>query len=188
MKYLITGLGNIGPEYEKTRHNVGFLVLDALAEELQTTFEPARYADVARARFRGKQLILAKPSTFMNRSGLALRYWLKKENIPLDNSLTVVDDIALPLGTLRVRKKGGDGGHNGLISIIETLATTEFPRLRFGIGDEFPRGYQVDYVLGEWTPEEKEVIKPKIETSVKIVKSFIGSGIERTMNIYNTKS
>lgn len=188
MKYLITGLGNIGPEYTETRHNIGFFVLDALANELETIFEPSRYADIARAKFRGKQLILAKPSTFMNRSGLALRYWLKKENIPLDNSLTVVDDIALPLGTLRVRKKGGDGGHNGLISIIQTLATTEFSRLRFGIGDEFPRGYQVDYVLGEWTPEEREVIKPKIDTSVKIIKSFIASGIERTMNIYNTKS
>lgn len=187
MKYLVIGLGNIGDEYANTRHNAGFIVLDALAIDRKVNFETARYASVAKAKFKGRQIILAKPSTYMNKSGKAVRYWVNKENIPLENTLIVLDDIALPLGVLRVRKKGGDGGHNGLISIIEKLETAEFPRLRIGIGDEFARGYQVDYVLGKWTKKEEEIMIPRVKASIEIIKSFIAIGVDRTMNIYNTK-
>ncbi len=187
MKYLIIGLGNIGDEYVNTRHNIGFIVADALALEAEASFKSDRYASICRIRFRGKTLVIIKPSTYMNLSGKAVRYWMDKENIPAERSITITDDIALPLGTVRLRKKGGDGGHNGLENIIVTLGTEHFPRLRMGIGNDFGRGYQSDYVLGKWTREEEEVMIPKVKTAVEIVKSFIIKGIDQTMTEYNNK-
>lgn len=186
MKFLITGLGNIGDEYADTRHNIGFIVADALAFSLRCTFTTGRYASIARSSLKGRSLLIIKPATFMNLSGKAIRYWMKKEEVPLENILVIVDDIALPLGTLRLRKKGSDGGHNGLISIIEILETTEFARLRIGVGNDFAKGYQVDYVLSRWTKEEEKVLIPRIETAVELIKSFVLLGIEKTMNHYNT--
>jgi len=187
MKYLIAGLGNIGAEYARTRHNIGFLILDTLARESGISFSPDRYASKASLRHKGKTLILIKPSTYMNLSGKAVRYWLEKENIPLENMLVIVDDIALPLGQLRMKTKGGDGGHNGLTSLIEILGTEEFSRLRFGIGGDFPKGYQVDYVLGEWTPDEEKIITPRLPAAADIIKSFVTIGPEKTMTNYNNK-
>ncbi len=187
MKYLVAGLGNIGAEYARTRHNIGFDVLDALAGDAGISFSTERYAATASLRVKGKTLILIKPSTYMNLSGKAVRYWLEKEKVPLKNLLVIVDDIALPLGLLRLKTKGGDGGHNGLTSIIEVLGTEDFCRLRFGIGGDFPRGYQVDYVLGEWTTEEEEIIKPRFPTAIEIIKSFATIGPDRTMTAYNKK-
>jgi peptidyl-tRNA hydrolase, PTH1 family len=187
MKYLIAGLGNIGDEYADTRHNIGFIVADALAFSLKTTFASGRHASMAKATLRGRTLVIIKPTTFMNLSGKAVRYWMQKEDVPPENLLVVVDDLALPLGTLRMRKKGSDGGHNGLISIIETIETTEFPRIRFGIGSDFAKGYQVDYVLGRWDREEEKVLLPRIDTAVEMIKSFVLAGADRTMNIFNKK-
>ena len=187
MKYLIAGLGNIGNDYADTRHNVGFLVLDKLAEISGLVFESKRYAWKTEFRFKGRIFILIKPTTFMNLSGKAISYWLKKENIPDENLLVIADDIALPLGALRLRKKGGAGGHNGLLSIIEHLGTQEFSRLRIGVGNDFPTGLQIKYVLGEWTTEEKTILFPKIETAVEIIKSIGVIGIDRTMTAYNNK-
>ena len=187
MKYLIVGLGNIGEEYANTRHNIGFVILDALAQISEVTFSVNRYAMLAKMKFKGRTFILAKPSTYMNLSGKAVRYWLNKENIPLDRLLIVVDDIALPLGTLRMKIKGGDGGHNGLISIIENLETINFPRLRIGIGDEFAQGFQVDYVLNKWTKQEEKIMIPRIKIAVEMIKCFGTIGIERTMSEYNNK-
>jgi peptidyl-tRNA hydrolase, PTH1 family len=175
MKYLIAGLGNIGDEYANTRHNIGFTVVDVLARLSGVSFQSGRYADVARLKIKNKTLVLIKPSTYMNLSGKAVRYWLDKEKIPLENLLVVVDDIALPPGQLRLRMKGGPGGHNGLISIIETLETEEFARLRFGIGNDFAKGYQTEYVLGKWTKAEEEVLIPKITEAVEMIKSFVNS-------------
>jgi PTH1 family peptidyl-tRNA hydrolase len=187
MKFLIAGLGNIGVEYANTRHNIGFIVADALAREGKAIFEPGRLADVTKVKYKGRILVVIKPTTYMNLSGKTVKYWLGKENIPLENLLVVADDIALPTGTLRMRAKGGDGGHNGLISIIESLGTQEFARLRVGIGNDFAQGMQVDYVLGKWTKEEEEIMIPKVKTAVEIVKCFVAIGAERTMNVYNTK-
>lgn len=187
MKYLIAGLGNIGDEYANTRHNIGFIIADALAQSGKTLFKPDRLADMAKMKYKARTLVIIKPSTYMNLSGKAIKYWLDKEKVPLENLLVVVDDIALPTGVLRLRAKGGDGGHNGLISIIETLGTQNFARLRVGIGDEFAQGYQVDYVLGKWTKKEETIMIPKISTAVDIVQSFATIGLVRTMNIYNTK-
>jgi peptidyl-tRNA hydrolase, PTH1 family len=187
MKYLIVGLGNIGDEYANTRHNIGFVAADALAFDRKAEFSSSRYASVARFSLKGRIFILIKPTTFMNLSGKAVRYWMTKEDILPENLLVIVDDLALPLGTLRLRKKGSDGGHNGLISINEEIGTTDYPRLRIGIGDDFPKGRQVDYVLSRWTSEEEKVLLPKITTSVEIIKSFALSGIDRTMNLFNTK-
>jgi PTH1 family peptidyl-tRNA hydrolase len=175
MKYLIAGLGNIGDEYAGTRHNIGFNVVDTLARLSGVSFMTGRYADVARLKIKNKTLILIKPSTYMNLSGKAVRYWLDTEKIPLENLLVVVDDIALPPGQLRLRMKGGAGGHNGLISIIETLETEEFTRLRFGIGNDFAKGYQTEYVLGKWTAAEEELLIPKIEEAVGMIKTFVNS-------------
>jgi peptidyl-tRNA hydrolase, PTH1 family len=175
MKYLIAGLGNIGDEYVNTRHNIGFTVMDVLARLSGVSFITGRYADTARVKIKNKSLVLIKPSTYMNLSGKAVRYWLETEKIPLENLLIVVDDIALPAGQLRLRLKGGPGGHNGLISIIETLETEEFARLRFGIGDDFAKGYQTEYVLGKWTKAEEEVIIPKLPEAVEMIKTFINS-------------
>jgi len=185
MKYLIACLGNIGEEYANTRHNIGFIIADALALDGKARFEPGRYADVTRLKFKGRTLVVIKPATYMNLSGKAIRYWLNEEKIPTERMLTVVDDIALPLGTMRVRRGGGDGGHNGLTSIIENLGSGEFPRLRIGIGDDFARGYQSDYVLGKWTRAEEETMIPRVNEAVKIVKSFVTVGLDRTMNLYN---
>lgn len=187
MKYLITGLGNIGQEYANTRHNIGFIIADALAMDSKVSFATDRLADVARVKYKSRTLVVIKPSTYMNLSGKAIKYWLDKEKIPLENLLVITDDIALPTGTLRLRAKGGDGGHNGLIHIIETLNTSNFARLRIGIGDDFAKGYQVDYVLGKWTKKEEEVMIPKINTSIEIIKSFTTIGLTRTMNVYNKR-
>jgi peptidyl-tRNA hydrolase, PTH1 family len=187
MKFLIVGLGNIGDEYTNTRHNIGFIVADALVQSLKATFSAARLASVAKASFRGKTVCIIKPSTYMNLSGKAVRYWMNKESIPPENILVVTDDLALPVGTLRLRKKGSDGGHNGLISIIEHLGTQDFPRLRVGIGDDFAKGYQIDYVLSRWTKEEEKILIPKIETAVEIIKSVALVGVDKTMNFFNNK-
>lgn len=186
-KYLITGLGNIGDEYANTRHNIGFIVADALIMEGKAKFEPARLADLAKMKFRARPVHVIKPSTYMNLSGKAIKYWLDKEKIPLKNLLVVVDDLALPHGSIRLRTKGGDGGHNGLISIIESLGTTNFARLRMGIGNDFPQGMQVDYVLGKWTAEEEKLMIPAVKEAVSIIKSFISVGAVRTMNTFNKR-
>jgi PTH1 family peptidyl-tRNA hydrolase len=175
MKYLIAGLGNIGDEYANTRHNIGFIVLDAFTRLSGVSFQSGRYADIARLRVKNKTLVLIKPTTYMNLSGKAIRYWLDAEKIPLENLLVVLDDIALPPGQLRLRMKGGPGGHNGLISIIETLETEEFARLRFGIGNDFAKGFQTEYVLGKWTKAEEEQLVPKVEEAVDLIKSFVFS-------------
>ena len=188
MKYLIVGLGNIGDEYANTRHNIGFVVADAFAFDRKAEFSSGRYASIAKASLKGRTFIILKPTTFMNLSGKAVRYWMTKEDILPENILVIVDDLALPLGTLRLRKKGSDGGHNGLISINEETGTMDYARLRIGIGDDFPKGRQVDYVLSRWTIEEEKVLLPKITTCVDIIKNFALSGIDRTMNIFNTKS
>ena len=187
MKYLIAGLGNIGDEYANTRHNIGFIVADALVQHGKVSFSPGRYGDMAKMKFKARTLLILKPSTYMNLSGKAIKYWLDKENIPIEKLLVVTDDIALPTGILRLRAKGGDGGHNGLISIIENLGATNFPRLRIGIGGDFPKGYQVDYVLGKWTKTEEEIMIPKVKDAVEIIKSFAYIGIGRTMNVYNKR-
>ena len=186
--FLVCGLGNRGAGYTYTRHNIGFIIADAFAYSFKTKFETSRYASVAEISFKGKSFIVIKPSTYMNLSGKAVRYWLNKEKILPADCLVITDDLALPLGTFRLRKKGSDGGHNGLISIIELLGTTEFPRLRVGIGNEFAKGYQIDYVLSRWTREEEKIILPQIDRAVELIKSFGTIGVDRTMNIYNTKS
>jgi peptidyl-tRNA hydrolase, PTH1 family len=188
MKYLIAGLGNIGDEYANTRHNIGFIIADAFAYAFKAKFETARYASVAEISYKGRTFIVIKPSTYMNLSGKAVRYWLQKEKILPQELLVITDDLALPLGTLRLRHKGSDGGHNGLISIIENIGTIEFPRLRVGIGNDFAKGYQVDYVLSRWTKDEEKIILPQIERSVDLIKSFGTIGVERTMNIFNTNN
>ncbi len=187
MKYLIVGLGNIGPEYAETRHNIGFIVTDALAARHDITFSPARYGDMATFRFKGRIFHLLKPSTYMNRSGRPVLYWMNKEKIELENLLIVTDDVALPPGTLRMRPKGGAGGHNGLTDIIDHLGTDQFARLRFGIGGDYPKGFQSQYVLGKWSQEELTIIKPQIEKAAEMVLSFGMQGVAQTMNQYNTK-
>jgi peptidyl-tRNA hydrolase, PTH1 family len=187
VKYLITGLGNIGPDYENTRHNIGFMILDEIAKLREVKFEPARYGDIAQFRFKGRIFFLLKPSTYMNLSGKAIHYWLTREKIENQNLLVITDDVALPLGTLRLKGKGSDGGHNGLSNIQSLLGTTEYARLRFGIGNNFPKGAQVHYVLGKWQPEEMEVIKPLYPVCNDLVTSFALQGIDRTMNLFNTK-
>lgn len=173
MKYLIAGLGNPGDEYASTRHNIGFNAVDALARLSGVSFQTGRYADISRMKLKNKSLILIKPATYMNLSGKAVRYWLDAEKIPLQNLLVVVDDIALPPGQIRLRMKGGAGGHNGLISIIETLETEDFARLRIGIGNDFAKGFQTEYVLGKWTKEEEEVMIPKLTEAVEMIKTFV---------------
>ena len=187
MKYLIAGLGNIGSEYAETRHNIGFKVLDALAAASFAVFSTERYGDVAEMRFKGRSFILLKPSTYMNNSGNAVRYWLRKEKVEPAELLVVLDDLALPLGTIRMRAKGNDGGHNGLKSIDACIGTNAYPRLRCGIGHDFRQGQQVDYVLGEWLPEEKETLRSVIGMASEAVLSFGTQGVERTMNLFNKK-
>ncbi len=187
MKYLIACLGNIGSEYANTRHNIGFKVAENLADDLEASFTTQRYAQVATAKYKSRIVVIIKPTTYMNLSGKAVQYWLKAENIPIENLLVVVDDISLPTGILRMKTKGSDAGHNGLQNIIETLGTQDWSRLRFGIGDNFPRGKQVDYVLGQWSPQELDIILPRIPVAADIVKSFVSIGAARTMNFYNNK-
>lgn len=187
MKYLIVGLGNIGGEYAETRHNIGFKVLDAFAAASNAVFSPARYGDRAEVRFKGRIFILIKPSTYMNLSGKAVRYWLDKEKIEQSDMMVILDDLALPLGTLRLRMRGSDGGHNGLKSIDACLGSNNYPRLRCGIGNDFPQGYQVDYVLGQWSAEDKQTLEAEINTAIEIIRSFGTQGIERTMNTYNKR-
>lgn len=187
MKYLIAGLGNFGTEYTNTRHNIGFTILDAFAKASNVVFTPRRYGDIAEYRFKSREFVLLKPSTYMNLSGNAVRYWLQKSEIDEQNLLVLVDDLALPFGQLRLRKKGSDGGHNGLKHITEVLGHEEYARLRFGIGNEEKRYNQIDYVLGEWTPEESAVLPERIKIACEIILSFSFAGIDRTMNIYNTR-
>lgn len=185
MKYLIAGLGNIGDEYADTRHNIGFIVADALALSLKAPFESGRHASVAKGKLKGRSVTIIKPTTYMNLSGKAIRYWMNYQDIPPENILVIVDDLALPLGSLRLRKRGSDGGHNGLISIIETIQTVEFPRLRVGIGNDFAKGYQVDYVLGRWSKEEEKALIPRVNTAVEMIRCFILEGVDRAMNQFN---
>ena len=187
MKHLIAGLGNIGDEYRNTRHNVGFMVLDAAAAASGIVFKDSRYGFVASMRHRNAELILLKPSTFMNRSGNAVRYWLQKEKIALENLLVITDDIAIPTGSIRLRASGSAGGHNGLTSIGEILGTDQYARLRVGIGNNFPKGGQVNYVLGEWSPEELLVIEKRMPLAVEMIFSFALAGCELTMTAYNRK-
>ncbi len=187
MKYLIVGLGNIGDEYAATRHNIGFRVLDALAKAPNLVFEDKRYGFVAQMRLKGHSLILLKPSTYMNLSGNAVRYWLQKENIPIENLLVVVDDLALPFGTLRLKPRGSDAGHNGLKHIQQVLGTDGYARLRFGLGNDFPRGGQVDFVLGTFPPEEEKQLPERLERACEIIKEFCLAGIQNAMNRYNNK-
>ncbi|MCD7961996.1 MAG: aminoacyl-tRNA hydrolase [Rikenellaceae bacterium] len=187
MKYLIVGLGNIGAEYVNTRHNIGFMVLDAFAEASNAVFTTARYGLITEAKYKGRTFLLLKPSTYMNLSGKAVNYWMNVEKIPVENVLVIVDDLALPLGAIRIRKKGSDGGHNGLKSISEVLGRSDYPRLRFGIGDDFPKGFQVDHVLGEWTKEETKELPERIDFAIEAIKSFGTAGIDFTMNNFNKK-
>ncbi|MCE8172436.1 aminoacyl-tRNA hydrolase [Porphyromonas gingivalis] len=185
MKYLIVGLGNIGGEYNGTRHNVGFRMVNALAEDGGVQFVEARYGAIARMRVKKAELILLKPNTYMNLSGNAVRYWMQQENIPREQVLVLVDDLALPFGTLRLKPKGSDAGHNGLKNIAEVMGSIDYARLRFGLGDEFSKGRQVDFVLGRFTPEEEEKLPELTKHAVEIIKSFCLAGIQRTMNRYN---
>lgn len=187
MKYLIVGLGNIGPEYRNTRHNIGFKILDAFAEASNISFSTERYGDVAHMRLKNKQLVLLKPSTYMNLSGNAVRYWKDKEGIELENILVLVDDIALPFGAIRIKQRGSDAGHNGLKNIAQMLGTDAYPRLRFGLGDNYPRGCQIDFVLGEFTPEEKTELPARIEVACDAVKEFVLAGIQNAMCKFNNK-
>ncbi len=185
MKYLIAGLGNIGPEYELTRHNIGFLVLDRMADNLKVDFTTQRLADKAELKFKGKQLHLIKPNTYMNLSGKAIAYWLQELKIPKENLLVIVDDLALPLGTLRMRTKGSSAGHNGLKNIEQLLGGQEYARLRFGIGNDFQKGQQVDFVLSNFTQEEFNLLPSVMDRAEEMVKSFCTIGPERTMNFFN---
>ncbi|MFY9308495.1 MAG: aminoacyl-tRNA hydrolase [Bacteroidia bacterium] len=186
-KFLIVGLGNIGDEYANTRHNIGFTVLDVLAKENSLKFRTDRLADIAEYKFKGKTFVLVKPSTYMNLSGKAINYWLQAEKIAVENLLVITDDIALPLGTLRMKGKGSDGGHNGLKNIQEVLNTQNYARLRFGVGNEFAKGKQVDFVLGKWKPDEEKLLEPRIKLAIEIIHGFGTIGLQRTMSAYNNK-
>ncbi len=187
MKHLIVGLGNPGPEYEGTRHNIGFAVVDALASGAGARFTPDRLADRAEVRHKGRVLVLIKPSTFMNLSGKAVRYWMDAERIPTERVLVITDDLALPFGRIRLRATGGAGGHNGLTSIIQLIGTEAFPRLRFGIGSDFPKGRQADHVLSPWTKEEQAVLPARITVARDAVLDLALMGIGHAMNTFNTK-
>lgn len=187
MKYLIVGLGNIGEEYQNTRHNIGFNILDALAKASNIVFKDGRYGATANMSLKGRQLILLKPSTYMNLSGNAVRYWMQQEKIPLENVLIVVDDLSLPFGALRLKPKGSAAGHNGLKHIAATLGTENYARLRFGIGNDFPKGSQIDFVLGHFTEEDMKTMDERVNMACEIIKSFCLAGISITMNQFNKK-
>ncbi|WP_031442088.1 MULTISPECIES: aminoacyl-tRNA hydrolase [Arenibacter] len=184
-KFLVVGLGNIGEEYAETRHNIGFKILDSLSTEEAFTFETAKLGDVGTFKVKGRSIICLKPSTYMNRSGKAVKYWMEKENIPLENVLVITDDINLSFGTIRLKTKGSDGGHNGLKDVQQYLLTTNYNRLRFGVGSDFGKGKQIDYVLGEWNQEEKDALGERYERVNALIRSFVLSGVNRTMNEYN---
>jgi PTH1 family peptidyl-tRNA hydrolase len=184
-KFLIAGLGNVGPEYAHTRHNIGFQILDQLVREESGAFEPDRLGDIARVKLKGRTLVCLKPSTYMNRSGKAVRYWLDKEKIPLENLLVVTDDLNIPFGALRLKTKGSDGGHNGLKDIQTVLGTTSYCRFRFGIGADYPKGQQVDYVLGNWGEAERNAMPERLERSAAAIRSFVLAGAALTMNTFN---
>lgn len=186
-KFLIVGLGNIGAEYVNTRHNIGFKVVDFLAKKEGINFETVKLGALAEYKFKGRTFFLLKPNTYMNLSGKAVHYWMEKEKIPLENILVITDDLNLSFGTIRIRKKGSDGGHNGLKSIHATINTTDYARFRFGISDEFKKGKQVDYVLGEWDDTEKTALPERLEVASEIIKSFGTAGLENTMSAFNGK-
>jgi len=186
-KFLIVGLGNIGSEYANTRHNIGFKILEYLAHKEGISFQNVKLGEIAELKVKGRTLLLLKPNTYMNLSGKAVKYWLEKENIEKENILVITDDLNLAFGTIRIKSKGSDGGHNGLKNIQLLLNSTEYPRYRFGISDAFKKGQQVDYVLSEWSEEEKEKLKERLEISSEIVKSFALAGLNNTMNTYNGK-
>lgn len=185
MKYLIVGLGNIGADYQSTRHNIGFRVTDKLINDLSGNFEIKRYASVSKVRLKNKEIVVIKPSTFMNLSGQAVRYWMQEENIPIERVLIVVDDIAIPFGSIRLKGKGSDAGHNGLKNIASLINSQSYPRLRFGIGNDYEKGKQMDFVLGEFTPQEEEELKSHISRAVEAIKSFCLQGLSKTMNDFN---
>ena len=184
-KFLIVGLGNIGEKYENTRHNIGFKILDELAEEHKVSFETDKLGDIASFRFKGRTFILLKPSTYMNLSGKAVKYWMTKEKIVTDNILVVTDDLNIDFGTIRLKGKGSDGGHNGLKDIQEKLNTTKYPRFRFGVGSNFSKGRQVDFVLSEWTKEEKSELIERLPVAAKLITSFGTAGMANTMSAFN---
>lgn len=186
-KFLIVGLGNIGEKYANTRHNIGFKILDYIADTEDISFETLKLGDITTLKIKGRTLILLKPNTYMNLSGKALKYWMDKEKIPLENLLVVTDDLNLPFGTLRVKTKGSDGGHNGLKDIQDKLQTTKYNRFRFGISDSFNKGQQVDYVLGEWNEDENSKLKERLKVAAELIKSFALSGVNITMNQFNGK-
>ncbi|ANI88577.1 aminoacyl-tRNA hydrolase [Arachidicoccus ginsenosidimutans] len=187
-KFLIVGLGNPGSEYVHTRHNAGFDVVDAFVQKHGGAFRVDRLAEVAEVKWKGKMFICIKPTTYMNLSGKAFKYWMDKEKVPLENTLTVVDDLALPVDKIRIRPAGSDAGHNGLRDIQSLLGTDAYPKLRFGIGNNFPKGMQAEFVLGKWFPEEREIIQKKIEKCVEVIESIAAMGITRAMNDYNKQS
>ncbi|MGB5647154.1 aminoacyl-tRNA hydrolase [Muriicola sp.] len=184
-KYLIVGLGNVGVEYENTRHNIGFQILDRLAEKNELSFSSNKLGATTTFKIKGRSILLLKPSTFMNRSGKAVHYWLEKEKIPQEHLLIITDDINLPFGTLRLKTKGSDGGHNGLADIQNTLQTNQYNRLRFGLGSDFPKGRQVDYVLGNWNEEEEKTLPERLDRCGTLVNSFVLQGVNTTMNQFN---
>ena len=186
-KFLIVGLGNIGPKYYNTRHNIGFKILDFLAEKEELTFETEKLGDKAIYKFKGRTFVLLKPGTFMNLSGKAVRFWVEKEKIPLENLLVITDDLNLKFGTIRLKTKGSDGGHNGLKDIQAQLGTTNYSRFRFGIGGDFSKGQQIDHVLGEWNQGEENSMPERLQTSVELIKSFGTAGVNITMNAFNGK-
>lgn len=186
-KYLIVGLGNIGVEYVNTRHNIGFKVVDFFARKENILFQTAKLGDVAEIKIKGRTIILLKPNTYMNLSGKAIKYWMDKENIAKDNILVITDDLNLSFGTIRIKTKGSDGGHNGLKNIQLILNSTEYPRFRFGISDKFKKGKQIDYVLGEWNGDENTILPERLELASEIITSFALAGLNETMNLYNGK-
>lgn len=185
MKYLIVGLGNIGSEYADTRHNIGFKIVDAFAEASTSCFRTERLGDVCEVRHKGRVYVLLKPSTYMNLSGKAVNYWLQQTKVPLQNLLVITDDIALPVGTIRIRARGSDGGHNGLKNINETLGTMDYPRMRFGVGSDFSKGRQVEYVLGQWSEADRNIIGPRIEAAVEAVRAFGTDPLSQVMTRFN---
>lgn len=187
MKFLIVGLGNIGDEYAHTRHNTGFDIVSRLAQDANADFTSERYGDVARMRIKGRDLVILKPNTYMNLSGKAVRYWADKENITPENIVVVVDDLALPVGTIRLKGKGSAGGHNGLKNITELLGTENYPRLRFGIGNEFRKGGQIDFVLGKWSDNDKPIVDERMELAAECIRTYVCIGLQLTMTQFNNK-
>ncbi|WP_068597076.1 aminoacyl-tRNA hydrolase [Vaginella massiliensis] len=186
-KYLIVGLGNIGEQYANTRHNIGFKVVEEIVARNDAAFSPSNFGEVAQFKFKARPIVVLKPNTYMNLSGDAVRFWLNKENIAIDNLLVITDDLNLPFGTLRMRGKGSDGGHNGLKDIQNKLQTTNYPRLRFGVGNKFLKGQQIDYVLGAWTEEEQLAFQERVKLASDAALSFVFNGLNNTMNLYNGK-